>query len=1085
MQSLRNNLSTVYFGPWKDLIHQPGGAPPSYFRIRKVNGSESFCRLMQSIIFAVVANKSFALLRTHTLNSRFGYVVKFFPMIQIYTACATVVGNSKTKKNSNKILLSMLLANSLALIYFGHARTAAIAFGHFIIPIYVYRLLQISMSHLPIEVAPIHPIGAIDPNKKKLLDAIKSDNWELTKKLLNSGISMDDFKGPLGNTKISAIHLAVMSGSQKVIQGLLDRYPEQINKIDNPIYGFSPLHYAALFQTKEICHLLLQKGADLELASKHKHTPVLIAASYHNLDTLKFLISKKAKMDLVDWEGDSALHLAIQNRGYHVKGLRKDDSRGCVEAILETAPNIELKNQYGITALQESIKVDNLAILDLLIANGAKLNTTTREGMKSIHIAILFNAQACLEKLQQNYGLTLEDTNEKGETVFHFAAKLGKTEAITRLIQLGFSVNVTDKQGNTPLHVAVINGKKEFVQAILNRGVDTHAKNNQGDTALHLAASNIYVDEFFDEWSFIPILLPFSNPNIQNYQGLTPLHKAIICGYSYGVKQFLDKSASVTIRDASKKNAVMIAIEYGQFHLLHQLLKIDNFNILKIFEQRFPDVVMSSGPITVFVPPCGGKTWFHVPTELNFSKFLEIPFLFHDVELAQKIFPYLSPGDYDECISYLEKKYTKEMVAWLRSEKAYYDKGLKIQQDHFKITAEKLIPPAPNYITFDSACEILLGLTKRVQNDDTSLPGYVTMGQSQLKDEVNTLFHKVKDRLFDECITGKKDTPAGIAFYAKMENMIRHVALLLADPENPLRLQAKEERLKKNDKPLPDFDDDHRATVLKDFALGSRVCGTGGTGEVFSAYDFLQGNKEAGNVMLEDKVAKVLEELRERIVARLISTQKGKYGEEIPKANHVHMGLQIRKLLGIKRGIRGHDVAAEKDSCDVQHLTEELIVNAFDKYYTIDAILDEMDEAINGEKDPQGKRTGKRIINNEDLFSWLTEHFASPDSQKRSQIGNELENALKEHKKAETEEKKNQLQAKIIQLATELGKPEIATKPYGAAIEAARDLASEARNYIDAQFFKEDEVTLVPEITREGIKKLLLHPKMGILVHKE
>lgn len=1067
MLPLRNNITGVLFGDWTNLIQTNVNPGTFHKRVEYVLKKELFCRTLQAIIYVYVMTKCFPFLRTLPLSLRTGAHAWFY----LVNAAVLIgsAGNTKRSTTCKKLLVPLLMTQAVALSYFGQYGKALFSLAHLLTPLCLYKSLQSSIL-LP-----------EDPKKHKLINAIKQDDWKLTKQLLDSGVSMEKLETPFklvaepeysfGET--DAIHLAVIAKSKKVIEGLLDKDPSLIHKRD--ILGNIPLHYAAIYGSEEECQFWIERGAKTDALSNPERSPLLAAAMSHNLATLCYFIAKGEKTDLLDSLGDSALHLAIQKR-FELVGYPKDESLACVQALLKTNPNLEIKDNDALTPLHFAIKYCQPAIFDLLVEKGAKIDVNSNE-VTPAQIAIFWDSDECLQKLHA-LGVNIDGLNEKGESVLHLAAKKGVSDTIEKLLAKGFEINAQDKEGNTPLHAAIAHGAEDFVQKLLDKGANVHIANNQGDTPLHLAASRIFMDQDFTEWTFIPMLLGKSaDPNVQNKLGLTPLHKAVFIGYGIGVSHLLKANASLTIRDKANKNALMLAVEQGQFSLLYQLLKNDPDNVLHTMAKQFPSEVLltSMKKVTVYASPCGGKKW--EPKGIEKTLLLEIPYLFHDVELAKKTFPLLSKEKFEECMTYLSNKYSKESVAWLSSEKVFYDEGLGINQAHFKKTAEKLIPPAPEGISFDISYHLLIEMIKRVQNTDTTKLGYVPIPLVDLKAAVTILLDKIKNRTFDVAITGKLDTEEGQAFYSKLENMIRHVALLLTDSENPLRQEANEERLKKGEAPLPECDDDHRAMVLKDFALSSHLCGTGGTGEVFSAYDFLVGNIESGNRTIEERVVEILERFRERVVAHLITTQKGIYGEELDRGSQVHVGLQIRRLLGVKRGIRGHEVAAKEDKWSKSHITEDSLINSFDKYYTIDAILDELDEAINSTK------TKTRAIYSEDLFTWLKENFAPEEMQISSQKANELENAFKKRELPETTEaEKEECQKMILKLAEELGKPELATKPYKEALKEARFLASQAGDYIVEHFYKVNEITFVPEITREGIMKMLLHPKMDIFI---
>lgn len=79
----------------------------------------------------------------------------------------------------------------------------------------------------------------------------------------------------------------------------------------------------------------------------------------------------------------------------------------------------------------------------------------------------------------------------KGRTIFHVAAKSGKQDVVSCILEeanVGMLINQIDKDGNTPLHLAALRGHYSVVGILLsdNRIISTF-KNKQGLTAHGIA----------------------------------------------------------------------------------------------------------------------------------------------------------------------------------------------------------------------------------------------------------------------------------------------------------------------------------------------------------------------------------------------------------------------------------------------------------------------------------------------------------------------------------------------------------------------------------------------------------------------
>ena len=87
-------------------------------------------------------------------------------------------------------------------------------------------------------------------------------------------------------------------------------------------------------------------------------------------------------------------------------------------------------------------------------------------------------------------GARIDSTDLHGSTALHRASYSGSRKVVAALIDAGADMEATDRYGRTPLHVAADNGAIEAVRALLKRGASTYAKDGpllDGDTPLMVA----------------------------------------------------------------------------------------------------------------------------------------------------------------------------------------------------------------------------------------------------------------------------------------------------------------------------------------------------------------------------------------------------------------------------------------------------------------------------------------------------------------------------------------------------------------------------------------------------------------------
>lgn len=147
------------------------------------------------------------------------------------------------------------------------------------------------------------------------------------------------------------------------------------------------------------------------------------------------------------------------------------------------------------------------------------------------------------------------------------AAKHGKTEEISNLLDQGAAVNAADKDGVTALMIAAQNNHFSFTQQLINRGADIIISNKYGGTALMRAAGKGHVEivRFLIEKG--------ANVNKMSNTGFTALLAAASNGYLEVVITLLEHGAEVNVKDVYGRTALMLA-EQKQFNeVINKLLE--------------------------------------------------------------------------------------------------------------------------------------------------------------------------------------------------------------------------------------------------------------------------------------------------------------------------------------------------------------------------------------------------------------------------------------------------------------------------------------------------------------------------------
>jgi len=235
---------------------------------------------------------------------------------------------------------------------------------------------------------------------------------------------------------------AIKNNKSKKVEELIDNKTaeEKINFIDTPINSSqdTPLNIAAMFNNIDIVKLLVEAGADLDIANDDNETPLQTAVHLGNIKIVEILIDKGADINTQDTINKyTPLHLAVSCPG------EIDD--------------------------KSYMRYFNIA--ELLIRSGANLETTDGQKKTPLHTLIY----TCIR-------ISIDDSYRGMDNSELYQKAL---QLVRLLIKKKVNVNAVDKKGNTPLHIALRNN--DFELAYILKEADektTLIKNKNGKTPL-------------------------------------------------------------------------------------------------------------------------------------------------------------------------------------------------------------------------------------------------------------------------------------------------------------------------------------------------------------------------------------------------------------------------------------------------------------------------------------------------------------------------------------------------------------------------------------------------------------------------
>ncbi|XP_051749523.1 histone-lysine N-methyltransferase EHMT1a isoform X1 [Ctenopharyngodon idella] len=210
----------------------------------------------------------------------------------------------------------------------------------------------------------------------------------------------------------------------------------------------TPLHCAAEEGHKEICHILVQAGANLDMCDVEQRTPLMYACENNHLETVKYLLKAGASTGHKDMRGSTCLHLAA--RGGHT---------GVLQYLLSMASiDVNCKDDGGWAPLTWATENMRLEQVKMLISAGADVQIRDKEENVCLHWAAFSGcdeiAQLLLDKRSD-----LHAVNIHGDSPLHIAVRQNQLDCVMLFLSRGADVNLKNRDNETPLDCCSINSK--------------------------------------------------------------------------------------------------------------------------------------------------------------------------------------------------------------------------------------------------------------------------------------------------------------------------------------------------------------------------------------------------------------------------------------------------------------------------------------------------------------------------------------------------------------------------------------------------------------------------------------------------
>ncbi len=147
---------------------------------------------------------------------------------------------------------------------------------------------------------------------------------------------------------------------------------------------------------------------------------------------------------------------------------------------------VEKESPRSFGEFLQALWQEDLGRVENMLKAGIDPNTPTSLGNRPLLIAAKKRNPALLEMLVAN-GARVDAPDRNGLTALMAAASMGLAQNVRILISAGANLNARDEKGATPLIWAAISGHPQVVEILLAHGADEKVRNRDGLTALGLS----------------------------------------------------------------------------------------------------------------------------------------------------------------------------------------------------------------------------------------------------------------------------------------------------------------------------------------------------------------------------------------------------------------------------------------------------------------------------------------------------------------------------------------------------------------------------------------------------------------------
>lgn len=384
----------------------------------------------------------------------------------------------------------------------------------------------------------------------------------------------------------SLLSWAIICRQRDVINRLLANPKAKINIPDT--YQEQPIHIAARYGDLESLEALYKRGALLNATTEQGTTPLLIAMELGHLDIVKFLIEHGVKVDpvyffhrvplnIINYLIKQGLDINAQVNGGNptlaqdnalLFAVRRDDLE-TVEYLLSRGARIDVTDYMGRTPLILAVQKGNLDIVKYLLDHGSTLDEKTPidEYNAAFHAVIKGQLSVLKYLVERKADLMVTDP-KLGGSLLHWAAQLNHIEIFQFLLEKNVPIDTCNNKGVSPLFLAIQSRNQGMIVLLVESKANINRFAVDEETtplSMALSTKDLTLIRYLVEQK--------ADINAKSKSGMSPVVIASGLHHVDMVKYLIEQKANLTSAFLGQVTPLLPAISANNLPLVRMLVE--------------------------------------------------------------------------------------------------------------------------------------------------------------------------------------------------------------------------------------------------------------------------------------------------------------------------------------------------------------------------------------------------------------------------------------------------------------------------------------------------------------------------------